>query len=79
MSTMSAVSFRPIFGVLAAQGNSILLSALVGFLNGLVNSDTVLSCVNLSPTVVIHICLLTICHICTHGSNVPVAANIAIL
>lgn len=56
----------------------ILLYNLLGFVKGPGNSiAAVLLCVMPSPIVVVHICLLTLCHVRICVLNPPAAASVA--
>lgn len=79
-STISADSFHSNAGVPAVQGKSILLSGSVEFLMSPGNSAAaVFSCADLRLTVVLRICLLTMCHVNTDEPDVPPASTFTIL
>lgn len=80
VSTISATSSHVMISFPAFWGNSILLSVSVEFLTVPRNSAAnVLSYADLRLTVVMRICLLTVCHICTDGFETPVAATVVLI
>lgn len=80
VSTMTFASFCLILGIPTARRKNILLSKLVEFLTGFENVlAPVLSCANRRPTVVVRICLLTMCHVCTCEADTPAATTVVML
>lgn len=80
ISIISSVSCHSFSGIANTLGQSIFQSSLVGFQTSSKNSAAaVLSFANPRHTVVVRICMLTICYICTNMFDVLVAATVNIL
>lgn len=79
-SDMSAASFHSFADISVVSVNSILLSALVGFLTSLRNSAAaVLSGALSRPIVVVWIRLLTVCYMCISMFNALTVTIVAMV